>query len=129
MTSNKPDPRDLILRRRARFMGLALAGMAVLDGCETQAPQVCLSVPMPTTEATPMPCLSPPPEQPLPDAGAPEEDAGSSQATQPDAGEDAGAPPQPCLTMPAPTARPKPCLSVRPPPKKVLPQPCLFMPD
>jgi hypothetical protein len=112
MTSSKPDPRDLILRRRARFMGLALAGMAVLDGCETQAPQVCLTVS--TTEPTPMPCLSPPMDPP--DAGAPE-DAGSSEAAVPDAGADAGAPPRPCLAPPAqdPTNRPRPCLSVSPP--------------
>ena len=139
--------KNIILARRARFLGVALAsaGLAIAsEGCDQ--PRPCLSI-EPASSASPTPCLkapnhdsSPQPRVCLeveapdaPDAGA--SDAGvadtrkQADATKRDAGVHG---PQP-TTRPQPTTKPQPpprpclspvrekpkvCLSQRPPDKK-----------
>ena len=124
--------RDIILARRARFLGVALgaAGLVVsTEGCDE--PKVCLSI-EPVTNSVPQVCLEAPPIDEdagsTADAGSDEPaDAGGESAGAADAGtavkgsrEDAGAPrPQPTVK---PRPRPGPCLS--PPHPKV----CLSRP-
>ena len=103
--------RDVILRRRARFIGVALAGVGLagsLESCKRQ-PQVCLSATAEEPETPPTPCLS----------IAQPEDAGTETPSDAGSEEDAGTPPRPCLSPPAPE-KPRVCLSVLPPqePKK-----------
>lgn len=127
------EDRDAILKRRAMFIASAVAGIT-LGACDRDA-------------SSPLPCLSV--ERPRPDAGSGEggqgpggsaDDAGLV-AAPPDAGtggEDAGAPPVPCLSIaPPPDAdagapRPQVCLSpMKPPlltpPPAPPPQVCLKM--
>jgi hypothetical protein len=114
---DKAQTRDLILRRRARFVSVALAGLAVATEACDPRPTACLSVERvdPTTTAQPTPCLSPP----MPEDAGTDPDAGTE--TEADAGADAGteSPPRPCLSVTQPKDQPRPCLSViRPPPEK-----------
>ncbi len=115
----KDDPdRAAILARRNRFIAVALSGLTTaLSGCDDKdstGPEPCLKKAPPST-GTPEPCLSTDPGDEAYD----------------DAGEDEGAPPEPCLNV----APPEPCLEVAPPPdpdpkpeaclKVAPPQPCL----
>lgn len=105
--------RDVILRRRARFITVALASVGLagsLESCKRE-PQPCLSPPIsdPEPTAEPTPCLS----------VAQPEDAGTETPTDAGTEEDAGPPPQPCLSPVAPDKPPpRPCLSVLPPQDK-----------
>jgi hypothetical protein len=96
-TAPNPD-RDAILRRRRRFMALALGGLtgaATAAGCgDSHEPPgdamvVDMGAPDAESDAEPVPCLS----APAPDAE-----------------------PVPCLSAPAPDAEPVPCLEPPPPP-------------
>ena len=103
--------RDVILRRRARFLSVALAGVGLagsLESCKRQ-PQVCLSPTVTDPEPQPTPCLS---------VAQPEEDAGTETRSDAGAEDDAGAPPHPCLSPIVPEEPPRPCLSVLPPKEK-----------
>lgn len=98
--------RDIILRRRARFISVALAGVglaASLESCKSE-PQVCLQVTATTPDAGPSatatPCLSPPIDRP--DAAA---DSGAESQS------DAGLRPQPRPRPVRPDKPPRPCLS------------------
>jgi hypothetical protein len=102
-------PRELVLRRRAKFIAAAAAVAGIACGKEkVEPPQPCLSVPM-IRDAEPVPCLSPPPMDF--DAGTPPE---ATDATPPiDAGKDAGKTtqktkpaPMPCLSVVAPQTEP-----------------------
>ena len=125
-TTHRPDgddPREAILSRRARFVGLALASAGVVVGCEPSRPLTCLSPPaLPPTAATTT-------DEPgdIDNTDKPgEPDGGTVRADAGDGGGDSS-PPRPCLTPRRnPDDRPGPsaCLSVeRPPdPKGVAPK-------
>jgi hypothetical protein len=132
--------KNIILARRARFLGVALAsaGLAIAsEGCDQ--PRPCLSM-EPASSASPTPCLKAPNGDPLPQPSVCLEvempdasDAGASDAGVADTGKqadatkrDAGLPrpqpttkpqplPRPCLSPVR--ERPKVCLSQRPPDK------------
>lgn len=126
------DERAAILKRRAKFVASALAGLSLAAGCSDAGPGACLKMsPAPGDEpsATSSTSAAPPATASAtsepPDAGvdAGGDDAGAGSAS---ASSSASAPPQPCLEM----APPRPCLKVAPPKPclKVAPKPCLDMP-
>lgn len=111
--------RDIILKRRRRFIISAAASISIA-GCDK--PQACLNiseVPQPDAgaTATPMPCLEVAPEVCLKVKF--DEDAGVDAGTKADAGEhsqteDAGV--EPPTTKP-PLPKPRVCLRFAPPAK------------
>lgn len=119
------ETRKLILARRAKFVAAAIASVGIACG-KTTEPVPCLSPPPQDPDASvtsPQPCLSVAiPVDPVPP------DAGNNIQVDPDAGPapapclspmpaDAGAPvPRPCLKVAQPKPPPQPCLSVAPKP-------------
>jgi hypothetical protein len=85
MSDDERIDRDAILKRRMLFIGTALVGLSACSG---------------KTEPPPGPCLSPPPNDPPADTSA-TTDASTGTGSGVD-GSAGGAPPQACLSPPAP---------------------------
>ena len=129
--SRELEERAAILKRRAKFVASALAGLSLAASCSDAAPPgACLKMSPPDEEsptATGSGSATPPVSATAsaepPDAGV---DAGEDAGADSSASSSASAPPQPCLEM----APPRPCLKVAPPPRPCLrmaPKPCLDM--
>ena len=102
--------RELVLRRRAKFVAAAAAVAGIACGKEkAEPPRPCLSVAW-VPDAEPTPCLSPPPMDI--DASPTSTDAGVTDAATDaaDAGKTAAPKtkpaPRPCLTMVTPQPEP-----------------------
>src|SRR5206468_12554109 len=88
-----------ILARRAKFIAAAVASIGIACGKTTKddaPPAPCLSTPFVQGDASPMPCLEPTPPRADTDAAVP---MPCLEVNEP---EDAGAPPQACLSQIAP---------------------------
>ncbi len=120
MTKDSDDnSRDIILKRRRRFVIASAAASISIAGCDK--PQACLNISEPQepdagTTAAPMPCLEVAPQvclkvQVVEDAGADGGDAGTTtDAGGHSATADAGTQPEP-----QPQPKPRVCLRFAPP--------------
>jgi hypothetical protein len=124
------EERAAILKRRAKFVASAIAGLSLAASCSDAGPGACLKMSAPdgdkpTTTGTASATASATSEPPDAGVDAGEVDAGTSSSASSSASASQTAP-QPCLEV----APPRPCLKIAPPPKpclKVAPKPCLNM--